>query len=48
MNRTRGQARRFKYFPNNLKNIEDDIYDYIISCKIFFPIKSNMKQNVNL
>ena len=29
----------YLYFQNNLKDIKDQIYDYIISCKFFLQQK---------
>ena len=37
------------YFPNNLKDIKDHIYAYMIICKILFQLVVTVfKENLNL
>ena len=40
----------YLYFPNNLKDINDHILDYIVSCKIVLQSKVTTisKENMNL
>ena len=39
----------YLYFSNNLKDIKDDMLDYIVSCKIFLQQKvTASKENINL
>ena len=39
----------YLYIPNNLKDIKDHIWDYIVCCKIFLQWKVTVsKENMNL
>ena len=39
----------YLYFPNNIKDIEDHIWAYMISYKIFFQLMiTAFKENLNL
>ena len=39
----------YLYFSNNLRDVKDNMLDYIVSCKIFLQSKvTASKENMNL